>query len=146
MSPKAAAHVIRIASVFSILLGALMAAGAIGDPTGMLSIFFGLVSSGTQGIGGIITPEAKLSLAVAGGVFAGMCALFLFIVAPAVEAGNDQIKRGATYALIIWFVLDSGGSVAGGNSANAVANVGVLLVFLLPLLLAKSEPSVRSHP
>ena len=137
MSPSLAANWIRIVAVGSILTGIIMAAGAVGDPTGAMSIFLGLVSSGDSGIGGIATPEAKLALAVAGGVFAGLAAMFLFIVAPALKAENAHVRRGAILSLAIWYIVDSGASIASGNAANAVANTGFLLLFVLPLVLVK---------
>ncbi len=137
MSPSLAANWIRIVAIGSILTGIVMAAGAVGDPTGAMSIFLGLVSSGDSGIGGIATPEAKLALAVAGGVFAGLAAMFLFIVAPALKAEDAYVRRGAILSLAIWYIVDSGASIAGGNAANAVANTGFLLLFVLPLVLVK---------
>ncbi|MGB5723092.1 MAG: hypothetical protein WBM39_01650 [Parasphingorhabdus sp.] len=139
MSSSTAANWLRVVAIGSMLTGIVMAVGSVSDPTGVMSLFFGLVSSGDSGIGGIATPEAKLALAVAGGVFAGFAAMFLFIVAPAVKAGDAGVRRGVIISLIIWYVIDSGASVASGNAANAVANTGMLLLFILPLVLVKSE-------
>jgi len=134
MSPKTAANFMRIMALISIFSGVIFAIGVISDTAGINSAFLNIVSSGNAGLGGIATQEAKVSLAIAGGVFAGFGAMLLFIVAPAIAQGDDRIKRGAIYALLIWFVVDSGASIAGGNAMNAVSNSLFLALYLLPLL------------
>ena len=86
---------------------------------------------------GLTTPEAKLAMAIAGGVFGGLGAMYLFISAPGVEQGNELIRRGSIYVFLTWFVIDSSASVASGNAANVIPNLVFLAFYMAPLLLAK---------
>ena len=115
MSPTSAARLMRIIATISIVTGALFALAVVADPTGLSNLFFHLVSSGDQGLAGIATPEAKVALAIAGGLFAGFSAFFLFLVAPAIEAYDKRMIRGGQISLLTWFVVDSSASIAGGN-------------------------------
>ena len=52
--------------------------------------------------------------------------------------------RGGQISLLIWFVTDSAASIAGGNAANAVANIGFLVLFMLPMALVKAPETQTS--
>ena len=94
MSPTSAARFMRITAIISIITGVLFALAVVADPTGLVDLFSHLVSSGDQGLAGIATPEAKVALAIAGGLFAGFSAFFLFLVAPAIEAYDTAYDPG----------------------------------------------------
>jgi len=134
MQPKTAANFMRFMAIISILSGIIFAIGVVSDTAGINALFLNIVSSGNEGLGGITSPEAKVMLAIAGGVFAGFGAMLLFVAAPAIEESDTRIKRGFIYALLIWFVVDSSASIAGGNAMNAVSNSFFLALYLLPLL------------
>lgn len=137
MSPVSAAQFMRIVAGVSIIIGIVFAIGGTADPAGANDLFLKLVSSGGDGINGLNTAEAKLALSIAGGVFAGFASLFLFIVAPAIEVYDRRIIRGAQISLLLWFFIDSTASITSGNPVNAVANVGFLVLFMLPMVLVK---------
>ena len=63
--------------------------------------------------------------------------MLLLITAPAIERGDKAIMRATVYALLIWYVIDSGASVAGGAPINALSNAVFLILYLLPLLWVK---------
>ena len=137
MSPNSAARLMRNIAIGGIVISAAFALAVVADPTGLNDLFYQYVSSGDQGLAGITTPEAKVTLAIAGGIFAGFSAMLLFLAAPAIAAGDRKLIRGAQISILIWFVVDSAASIAGGNAANAVANIGFLLLFQAPLFLVK---------
>jgi hypothetical protein len=138
MSPASAAQFMRIIAILSIVTGVSFALAVAADPTGSTDLFYHLVSSGDQGLGGIHTAEAKVTLAIAGGIFAGFSALLLFLVVPALEAYDKRMIRGTQISILIWFVIDSSASIASGNPANAAANIVFLILFQAPLLLVKA--------
>ncbi len=144
MSPKTAANFMRFVAIISLLSALIFALGAIGDPTGSLNRFLAIIIPGSEGVSGIATPEAKVGFAIAGGVFAGFMVMLLLITAPAIEEGNAVIKRASLYALLIWFVVDSSASIAGGVALNALSNSVFLILFLLPLLWVKSPKTVAA--
>lgn len=137
MSPQAAARYMRVVGLFSIIISVPFAFAGVGDFTGANDVFFGLVSSGTEGVAGFNTLEAKLAVAIAGGLFGGLMAMYLFISAPGVEQGNSLIRKGTIYTFLTWFAIDSAASVASGNAPNVIANLGFLIILLAPVFLVK---------
>ncbi len=137
MSPQATGRYIRIVGSFSLLVAIVFALAGVNDFTGANDLFFRLASSGGNGVGGLDTAEAKLAMAIAGGVFAGMMAMYVFVTAPGVEQGSDLVRKGSMYTFLVWFAVDSGASVASGNPQNVLPNGVFLVIYLTPLLLVK---------
>lgn len=144
MSPTAAAFSMRIIGVISIITAVLFALAGVNDFTGANDIFFNLASSGTEGVAGLTTPESKLAMAIAGGVFGGLGAMYLFISAPGIQQGSSLIRKGSIYVFLTWFVIDSGASIASGNAANVIPNLVFLVVYLAPLLLVKQTEAATA--
>lgn len=144
MSPAAAAMRAPLIAIGSIITGIVFAFGSIWDPAGLMDWFYKIISSGGEGVAGVVTPEARVSVAIAGGMFAGFASLFLTIVAPAVARNDRAIIRGAMFGLGVWFAVDSTASYLTGNAANVVANSGLVTLFLLPLILVKAVPAAQS--
>jgi hypothetical protein len=139
MSPTAAALFMRIIAVSSIIISVLFAIAFFADPTGLNDLFFHHASSGSDGLAGISTQEAKLAVAIAGGIFAGISAMLLFIGAPAIKTGDRRMIRGVQLSLLTWFIVDSSASALGGNAVNIIPNIIVLLWLMLPTLLVKYQ-------
>ncbi|MEH6662833.1 MAG: hypothetical protein V7679_14380 [Parasphingorhabdus sp.] len=137
MSPQAAGRYIRIVGIFSIFVAMLFAFSGVNDFTGANDIFFHLASSGGNGVAGLDTPEAKMAMAIAGGVFAGMMAMYVFITAPGVEQGSELVRKGSITTFLVWFIVDSTASVASGNAPNVIPNIIFLVVYLSPLFAVK---------
>ena len=137
MSPQATGLYIRIVGSISLLVAILFSLAGVNDFTGANDLFFRLASSGGNGVAGLDTAEAKLAMAIAGGVFGGMMAMYIFITAPGVEQGSDLVRKGSIYAFLVWFLVDSGASVASGNPQNVIPNSMFLVIYLTPLLLVK---------
>lgn len=144
MSPTAAAFSMRIIGVISIITAVLFALAGVNDFTGANDIFFNLASSGTKGVAGLTTPESKLAMAIAGGVFGGLGAMYLFISAPGIQQGSSLIRKGSIYVFLTWFVIDSGASIASDNAANVIPNLVFLVVYLAPLLLVKQTEAATA--
>lgn len=144
MSPSTAARSMRIIGVITIIIAVSFALAGVNDFSGGNDIFFSIASSGNEGVAGLNTPEAKLAMAIAGGLFGGLGAMYLFISAPGVEQGNELIRRGTIYVFLTWFVIDSGASVASGNAPNVIPNLVFLIVYLGPLMLVKQTSAVAS--
>ena len=128
----------RIIGWFSLLIAVVFAWGSVFDPGGLNDLFLQHAATGENGIAGVATQEAKLVMAVAGGVFGGMVGFCLFISAPGIEQQNPMIRRGTILAFLIWFLIDSSASIGTGNATNAGLNVVVLAFYLWPVLLVKT--------
>ncbi|MEO9635108.1 MAG: hypothetical protein ABJF89_09375 [Parasphingorhabdus sp.] len=139
MSPTTAAKFMRFAAIMSLLSALLFATGAMQDPTGILSRFLAIIIPGSEGVSGIATPEARVGFAIAGGVFAGFMVMLYMITAPAIERGDKVTIRASIAALLVWFVVDSGASIAGGAPLNALSNFAFLLFLLLPLIWIRKQ-------
>lgn len=137
MSPTTAALVARIVGVISILTAVIFAFAGVSDFTGANDLFLSIASSGTEGVAGLTTPESKLAFAIAGGVFGGLGAMYLFITAPGLEQGNELIRKGSIYVFATWFIIDSTASAASGNAVNIIPNLGFLVAYMAPLFLVK---------
>tara|TARA_R110002020_G_scaffold136303_1_gene304052 strand:+ start:1467 stop:1913 length:447 start_codon:yes stop_codon:yes gene_type:complete len=137
MSPRATGLYIRIVGSFSLLVALVFSLAGVNDFTGANDLFFRLASSGGHGVAGLDTAEAKLAIAIAGGVFAGLMAVYVFVTAPGVEQGSELARKGSIYSFLVWFAVDSGASAASGNSANIIPNIVFLIVYLTPLLMVK---------
>ncbi|MEL6876208.1 MAG: hypothetical protein AAGM33_12100 [Pseudomonadota bacterium] len=143
MSPQAAARTMRIIGWISIPVALFFAWGSVSDMTGANNLFFQYAAAGDEGISGIATQQAKLALAIAGGLFGGLMGYYLFISAPGIAESNALIRRGTIYAFLTWFVIDSSASIGTGNAFNAVINVAILALYLTPVLLARNEPAAQ---
>ena len=139
MTPKTAAKSMRIIGWFSLLIAVVFAWGSVFDPGGLNDLFLQHAATGENGIAGVATQEAKLVMAVAGGVFGGRVGFYLFISAPGIEQQNPMIRRGTILAFLIWFLIDSSASIGTGNATNAVLNIVVLAFYLWPVLLVKKS-------
>lgn len=137
MSPQATGRYIRIVGSFSIFVAILFSLAGVNDFTGANDIFFHLASSGGNGVAGLDTPEAKLAMAITGGLFAGLMAMYVFITAPGVEQDSELIRKGSIYTFLVWFGVDSTASAASGNAQNVIPNIIFLVVYLTPLFVVK---------
>ncbi len=136
MSPKSAATTMRFIGWASIVVAVFFAWGSVADFTGANNLFLTYASSGDQGIA---TQEAKLALAIAGGLFGGLMGYYVFISAPGIEQGRAFIRKGTIYAFLTWFVIDSSASWGTGNTANVAINVAILALYLFPVVLVRDE-------
>ena len=80
-------------------------------------------------------------LSAIGASFLGAVAVFLWgIVAPALKRGDAEVARTALLAFIVWYVIDSVGSIAAGVFSNAIFNTIYLVAMALPLLGMPKKP------
>lgn len=89
---------------------------------------------------GDMTPEARrFQLWVYGawgGVVAGFGLLIAVIAKPALSDGNRRLRLGALSALTVWFIVDTGASIAFGVWGNIfIVNLPVYLAIAVPLAI-----------
>ncbi len=88
-------------------------------------------------------PVYNQNLAWLSGIGAGLLAalgvIYLGVVYPAVRDGNKPIIRTAIIAGVVWFVVDSAGSIAAGVPVNTVLNAITLIPLIGPLIVTKIE-------
>lgn len=71
-----------------------------------------------------------------GGTVAGFGLLVAVVARPALSGGDQRLRLGALAALTLWFVVDTGASLAFGVWGNALAvNLPAYLAMAVPLAL-----------
>lgn len=78
-------------------------------------------------------PESRLLLAIASGGLVGWGAMMWLIAAQLYETNPQLSRKMIMTSIILWFVIDSTGSIVSGAPINAVFNLGFVALFYLPL-------------
>ncbi len=79
-------------------------------------------------------PEARLLYAISGGVLAAWGWMIWRLAGEALEQQPDLIRGIIRTSALIWFAVDSTGSVMAGAPWNVPANCIFLALFLIPML------------
>ncbi len=79
--------------------------------------------------------EMRFLSALTGGFLLGWGATVWCLSAWAYDTAPEGVRKSMVAGACLWFALDSAGSIASGNGANAWFNVGVLLLVVGPLWL-----------
>lgn len=87
------------------------------------------------GQAGVALDQSTKWFSAIGSGLLGALAIFIGgIVAPALRNGDARTVRVAFAAMLVWFTIDSVGSIAAGQTANAVINVFTLVPILIPMI------------
>lgn len=78
-------------------------------------------------------PTTRFLSALSGGFLFGWGVTVWFLAAWVYDHAPEAVRKAVLAGLLSWFVLDSAGSVASGNTSNALFNVGVLMLSVGPL-------------
>ncbi len=70
---------------------------------------------------------------IGAGLLAAFSIILGGIVAPAIKEGNQSIIRTTAVAMVVWYLIDSVGSIASGVASNAFFNTIFLIMVLIPL-------------
>ncbi len=79
------------------------------------------------------SPDTRFLSALTGGFLLGWGLTIWCLASWVYDAAPEAVRRSVLTGLIAWFVLDSAGSLASGNTSNALFNVLVLLIAVGPL-------------
>ena len=139
MSTSAAARALTLVGSIFLLVALVIAAAAWPPLAGPSTLLHDLVAWPLDNGTDLGAAETRLLSAILGGVFAGLSAMLILVVAPALRRGDDRVRRGVIASLLVWFAIDSAGSVAAGAPSNVMFNVGFLAMALAPLVLVRRE-------
>lgn len=112
------------------LFGAAVAGGAFESTDGPVRSLF--TAFGRWGAPDM-TPHLRFATGLLGAVTIGW-ALTLAAVACAVETVSAAMWRTVTTAVVAWYLVDSGLSIATGFAFNAVSNTLFTAAYLVPIL------------
>lgn len=76
---------------------------------------------------------------IGAGVLAAISIFLGGIVVPAIKRADTSITRTTILAMVVWYVIDSTGSVASGVSSNVFFNSIYLVLVLIPLIRISPE-------
>jgi hypothetical protein len=79
------------------------------------------------------SPDTRFLSALTGGFLFGWGVTIWCLAQWVHAAAPEGVRRTVLTGLLAWFCLDSAGSIASGNAANALINVIVLLTAVGPL-------------
>lgn len=92
-----------------------------------------LLSWPIDGLQNYEAPTTQFLSALTGGFLFGWAVCIWFLQKLVYDSAPDGVRKSVLFGLIAWFLLDSSGSIASGNTPNVFFNVIVLLVAVGPL-------------
>lgn len=130
---------LKFACGFSILMGILVLLALATQSYGLFSWFMDLIHlplDGAQRFGG---DSERVLGAISGGLLIGM-GLMVWQITTRLYA-HDPALGGSIilWGIWGWYLTDSAGSVLAGAWFNAVLNTGFLLMFVMPIAMAKQR-------
>jgi hypothetical protein len=129
---------LRLAAGITIAVGLALALAAfppLGAPTVLLAdILIWPLDGAETGT----APEARLLYAISGGVLAAWAFMIWRLAGEAMARDPALIRSIIRQSVILWFAIDSTGSVLAGAPLNVLANLGFLALFLIPMLRGRA--------
>ena len=92
-----------------------------------------LLSLPIDGVQHYNEPTTRFLSALTGGFLFGWGVMVWFLSTWVYEKAPEPVRKTVIVGLLSWFVLDSLGSIASGNTSNAIINIFVLLIAAGPL-------------
>ena len=92
-----------------------------------------LLSSPIDGIQNYNEPTTRFLSALTGGFLFGWGVMVWCLSSWVYDKAPDAVRKTVLVGVLSWFFLDSAGSIASGNSSNAIINILVLLIAVGPL-------------
>jgi hypothetical protein len=77
--------------------------------------------------------DTRFLSALTGGFLFGWGVMIWCLSVWVYDKAPEAVRKTVLIGLLSWFVLDSSGSIASGNSSNAIINILVLIVAVGPL-------------
>lgn len=88
------------------------------------------------------SPTTRFLTALTGGFLFGWGVCIWFLTKWVFDSNPNGVRKSVVVGVLAWFVLDSAGSIAGGNSSNAIFNVVVLIIAVGPLWFPLDKNSI----
>lgn len=79
------------------------------------------------------SPDTRFLSALTGGFLFGWGVMVWCLSTWVHDKAPEPVRKTVLIGLLSWFLLDSSGSIASGNTSNAIINVFVLLIAVGPL-------------
>lgn len=126
---------LRIAAVIVGSFGPVFFLGTMVAATEPARLSLDILSWPIDGSVTYASADTRFLSALTGGFLLGWGVTIWCLSAWVYDAAPEGVRRTVVTGLTAWFCLDSAGSIASGNAANAAINVLVLLAAVGPLWL-----------
>jgi hypothetical protein len=145
MTHASATFALKFASAALLGFGLLNLAALFTPATRLMDLFVDLVFLPVDGAQSVTTDAARLWIGISGGLLAGW-GVTMWQLTSRVYASDHATGRAIMLpGIITWFVVDGMGSALAGAPFNAVVNVVFLVMFALPLLIAKADTPAAAN-
>ena len=98
-----------------------------------------LLSLPMDGIQNYDAATTRFLSALTGGFLLGWGVMIWCLSAWVYDKAPEAVRKTVVSGVLAWFVLDSAGSIASGNTSNALFNVVVLFIAVGPLWRSAKE-------
>ena len=102
--------------------------GAMGATDWLSALVFGEPGAGAA------TPLVRLLAAISGGVLTGWAVTLRVVVRRLHDRDPALVRAILLPGLLVWFLVDSAGSLISGGGINVIGNLGFLILFGVPLV------------
>ncbi len=92
-----------------------------------------LLSFPIDGASTYSSPDTRFLSALTGGFLLGWGVMIWALSVWVYDKAPEEVRKCVVLGLLSWFLLDSTGSIASGNSSNAIFNIVVLFIAVGPL-------------
>lgn len=124
---------LKFTAIFVGLFGPIFFLGTMLATSEPARLTLDLLSWPIDGLQNYDAPTTQFLSALTGGFLFGWGVCIWFLQRMVYDSAPDGVRKSVLFGLIAWFLLDSAGSVASGNTPNVFFNVIVLLVAVGPL-------------
>jgi hypothetical protein len=130
---------LKNAAILVILFGPVVSLAAHPATAGLNGMFVDLAFWPFNGLPTIDDPATRLLSAISGGLTMGW-GVMIYLLATKLYPREPQLAGSIILTSVVtWFVIDSIGSAFAGAPANALINLVFLVIFLVPILGARSK-------
>jgi len=141
MTPKFAANQLRIMGWGFIVFGLIFVTISFSDHGGFAHKLAPIFDWTGGRHNEVLTRDARWFNAIMSGLSTGFGAFYVFVIAPILTtkdvAARKIAKRGGLIAVLIWFIVDSAGSLGAGVPSNVATNSIFFILIFIPLLMVK---------
>lgn len=124
---------LKFTAIFVGLFGPIFFLGTMLATSEPARLTLDLLNWPIDGLQNYEAPTTQFLSALTGGFLFGWGVCIWFLQKLVYDSAPDGVRKSVLFGLIAWFLLDSAGSIASGNTPNVFFNVIVLLVAVGPL-------------
>ncbi|WP_020394185.1 hypothetical protein [Thiolinea disciformis] len=88
-----------------------------------------------------LTPQVQWLSAIGSGLLMAVAIISYGIIAPALHAEDIKIIKAFKLAMIVWYVMDSVGSLVSGFAINILFNTIFIIAIIAPLWRVENQIS-----